>query len=987
MEKKTVRKLLVLASALMLFGSSACTQEIQNTETSAQTTMEAADVILIQDRKTDYKLIYGTSSLKNARSAASDLAGLFLNNCGIIMSVNDAEKTPAASLEIIFGRTDRPLSAELADAVEAYPKTSYVWGIAYRDGIAAVYANSDMAFKEFCLMGIKELYLQNKSFILKENLWAIHETTEEEYLQMLRAEEEAKAARKLEERKALLAEVKAELAQKKVEDFGGEVTVLTDESGNSMPVYPKKGQHPRLLFTEKEIPAILAALDNPENKENAERFLAYADMEITGKLPPPKENIQRLEINNSTQNFDAMMLQYIQAKALYYALTNDTMYGEEAICAIKNYLLTLDILSGSATKVSRETGYAMYVTACVYDWCYDLLSDTDKEQLIRGLEYSLCRTEVTREYGFPPTGYGAFTGHGSEYMVNRDFLSAAIAIYDEKPDWYHFFAGDFFARFIPVREVFYEADMYPQGLSYGSYRFVADMYAAWLFKGLGYELPYAENMAKVVHSFAANAATNNKTFRSGDGGEKPENQSVHGYAAIISSYVFNDPVARAIAKDCTLGYSVLTSGYTNVTVPEFIILSSPGFETPETAKPLLPKILYNGSWLGQFITRNTWEDNAAITFAKIGQRSTANHDHQDHGTFQIYYKGLLSGDSGVYELYGTDHWRYYHQSTVAHNGLLIFDPGKYIPGGTDANGDGKIDTGSTFWYTGGQRYTSESASLVGWQNSKYDYAALTGVKSGYKADGKTPAFSYIAGDITKAYPTDTVDYVSRSMLTAYTEDAEFPMVFFVFDRIDAREAHFKKTFLLHVNGTEAPVISGNTVTITNGGGKLVNTSLLGGDEIVPLGGKDAAGNPQNFLINGVQCNDPDGKTDEWGRVEISPAVGSKSDLLLNVLYVTDKTQTKTLTPVHIASDNSLLQGASVAGITAMFGTDREKITAPCTFTVSGSDTMTYYIGGLAAGTWDIMLDGRKITSVSVSAEESLITFRAGCGTVSITRVQ
>ena len=213
------------------------------------------------------------------------------------------------------------------------------------------------------------------------------------------------------------------------------------------------------------------------------------------------------------------------------------------------------------------------------------------------------------------------------------------------------------------------------------------------------------------------------------------------------------------------------------------------------------------------------------------------------------------------------------------------------------------------------------------------------------------------------------------------------MVFFVFDRIDAKEAHFKKTFLLHVNGEDAPVISGNTVTVTNGGGKLVNTSLLGGDEIVPLGGKDAAGNRQNFLINGVQCNDPDGSNNEWGRVEISPAVGSKSDLLLNVLYVTDKTQTKTLTPVHIASDNSLLQGASVAGITAMFGTDREKITAPCSFTVSGSDTMTYYIGGLAAGTWDVMLDGRKITSVSVSAEESLISFRAGCGTVSITRVQ
>ena len=88
-------------------------------------------------------------------------------------------------------------------------------------------------------------------------------------------------------------------------------------------------------------------------------------------------------------------------------------------------------------------------------------------------------------------------------------------------------------------------------------------------------------------------------------------------------------------------------------------------------------VSYLGSPLGQLTVREKWNDtDAAAVFMKLGERTTANHEHEDIGTFQIYYKGLYTGDSGKYAGYGSAHWYYYSSTTVAHNGLLISNPSR-----------------------------------------------------------------------------------------------------------------------------------------------------------------------------------------------------------------------------------------------------------------------------------------------------------------------
>ena len=46
-------------------------------------------------------------------------------------------------------------------------------------------------------------------------------------------------------------------------DFGPIIPIGESEFGKA-PAFPKSGEHPRLLFTKENIPAIRRALDDPE---------------------------------------------------------------------------------------------------------------------------------------------------------------------------------------------------------------------------------------------------------------------------------------------------------------------------------------------------------------------------------------------------------------------------------------------------------------------------------------------------------------------------------------------------------------------------------------------------------------------------------------------------------------------------------------------------------------------------------------------------
>jgi len=771
--------------------------------------------------------------------------------------------------------------------------------------------------------------------------------------------------------------------------------------------YPTAGQHPRLLFNESDIPGIIAAMEEPENQAAKLNFMQKVSSSTNGCLPTI---VDMPLTGGGSYNYNANVLGVIEAKALYYALYKDSTdpshsdaatRGYQAIYAIKNYLLTLDI-RWKASDQCRLYGHVMYSTAIVYDWCYDLLTEADRAQLMLGVQNLCCagtsnypslstHNGIKLEAGFPPQSHKQtpITGHGAEFQILRDYFAFAIAIYDENDTWYDNIGGLIYQDYVPVRDYFYTSNFYPDGSAvYNNYRFMADLWNAWLFKGMGVEIPYnTEDMQTVIHGLISMETYGHNQFATGDGSNGVTIGSNVGNCALVSSYLFEDGVARAIAMELHSNYTAFDYHQSGISAANYLILSSNGVKTADDYQANVKNVAYHEGFQQQIIARSGKDANDPVVLMQGAQHLPGGHTHQNGGNFQIYYKGQLTRDDGLYDSYGFNHHYYYHMSTTAHNGVLVYNPSL----ASTMNG----------FYNGGQRrdlgipYNYES-----WlADSRFSF----GKNIGMQTDSvDAPTYVYFANDLTNAYDAVTIDYVERSFLTVFTGDETVPMVLFVFDHIDADSGDYKKTFLLQCV-TEPVVDTANkTVKITNtGGGMLVLNSLKGADSIKAFGRTSKNGvvgggdGSERFWLSGAGKNLPpagaeggslsDKNTDNaqlWGHIEISPNTGNKESLLMNVLYVTDAGTTVSATPTLVEA--TALTGASFMNHTAMFLSDPSYATSALSFTATGSGTQTYYIGGLNEGKWNVSINGTAIGSYDVTADGRMLTFEGAAGTVTLT---
>ena len=779
---------------------------------------------------------------------------------------------------------------------------------------------------------------------------------------------------------------------------------------------PKNYDHPRLLFNTSDIPAIIENMERPENAAAYSKFMDYVTTNTDGKLTPTKDmNPSSFEYTN----YDTGVLRSIEAKAMYYALfKNDTsgahrdaeLRGYEAIYAMKNYMLTFDV-QWDMSDQCRMYGEGMYYAALVYDWCYDLLTEEDMLQFRLGVQNLFCdgtsndpgsgTTHEGRklEGGFPALAIeqqSALTGHGAEAQVLRDYFAFAIAIYDEDPTWYSYVGGMIYTNYVDARNYFYTAGYYPDGSAgYNVYRYVCDLYNAWLFKGMGVELPYnEEDMATVIHGLMAMEINDNFMFATADGsgtssyGQYRLNTTM-GDAALISSYLFNDNVALTIAERlCAYEYN--RNGFSHqlgVSCAYYLILTANDLVPAEDYREKIANVEYHGGFQQQVISRNDKSDDSVVVLQQGAQHYPGGHTHQNAGNFQIWYKGMLTRDDGLYDAYGSEHHFYYHMSATSHNTLLIYNQNlANTPVGPSNN---------TQYYNGGQKYElGIPVNYPTWiANEKFSYGEIIGIQTD---DEENPTYVYFANDITNAYDVDTVDYVERSTVTLYTGDAETPMVMFIFDNITSDSPDYQKTFLLQC--VEEPVVKDNTVTVDNGEGKLVLTSLLGGDNIYAYGrtsknGVVGGGNgEERFYLSGPGVNLlPGGATSigdknsdldiVWGHVEIQPEVGQATNHLMNVLYVSDSGTTVTATPTLI--EGNYLTGATFKNHTTVFVNDVTHSSDSLSFETTGEGTMTYYVGGLTEGEWKVIINGEHIGNYEATAEGKMLSFTGDVGTVQL----
>jgi len=617
---------------------------------------------------------------------------------------------------------------------------------------------------------------------------------------------------------------------------------------------------------------------------------------------------------------------------------------------------------------ARTPNNAMHWGACVYDWCYDLLLPKEKNQFI--LEFK--RIAASHHPGYPANLNGhAIVGHGTEGWLLTDQLPAGLAIYDESPQMFDAAAQLFFTKFVPVRNFLYSAHMHHQGDSYIATRFQHDLLASWLFRRIGAGDVFTRQQQFVAYQLLYHLRPDGQQFRSGDTYDCSGRSNSKRRLMLLAGTYYEDPYLLEMADSDSYGR------------PSFfdlifaLLLRRVGLEK----RPLgeLPLSKYFPEPMGEMVARTGWrmgldpESRDVVIHMRIGEYFFGNHQRKDFGTFQIYYRGPLAIASGLYQgqnqPYGSPHWLNYHHQTVAHNGLLIYDPSEKMA-------KGSVNDGGQRWPNNGADHPRDLDTLLG---NDYRIGRVTAHEFG--PSPLIPLYSYIAGNIAPAYSSSKVKNVTRSMVTFNTRDSVWPCMLVIVDRIVSTKASFKKTWLLH--SIQEPMIQGRTMTIVRNSknytgkdtyaGKLVVESLVPEKvNITKVGGPG-----KEFWIESIGRNFATSKggaaePGNW-RIEISPEPPAKSDTFLHVLTMMDDTVSKGPS-VHQIKSESLI-GVQVLNIAVLFGS-ADELLRRVEFVLDGTALTKMLICGLKSGLWSVTRNGEHVTMARATDEGKCIYLEA-----------
>lgn len=732
-------------------------------------------------------------------------------------------------------------------------------------------------------------------------------------------------------------------------------------NGVEIPIPPTV--HPRLYLRSSDIPELRERLKNPEIKKT------IAKIQKLGVDRTPEEEAKAPD--RSGFRYYAEMrgvTSRVQLEALDYLLNKKKSVARKAIVAMLDTLRNTNY--GKKGDLSRASGQMLMCGAMVYDWCYDQMKDSEKKAYIN----EFVRISKTMECGYPPKNTEPIAGHSSEWMVMRDMLSAAIAIYDEFPEMYNHVMTMLCRDYIPVRNYVYAGHNYHQGTSYANVRFSNDLFSLWILDRMGAGAVYDPAQQFVMYDFLYRRRPDGMVLPAGD--VNPGIGGSYGLPAMLAYSYYKDPYLAYEYKRNTkidnhcLIFDVLWRDYT----------IEP--KSPET----LPLTKYSGTPYGWMIARTGWDKNSVIVEMKINEHFVGNHQHMDGGAFQIYYKGPLAIDAGAYHGtsggYNSAHNKNFFKRTVAHNSLLVFDPNEKFAswnyGGTDKTEFADND--------GGQRMPGDR-----WETCRSfadllsdEYTTGQVLAHGIGGDYMAPEYSYLSGDITKAY-SDKVKEVKRSFVFLNLKSEKVPAAMVVFDKVVSKNAEFKKHWLLH--SIEEPQVSENGIIIkrTKDGdsGMLSNTVLLPAKENLDM--QVIGGKGKEFWVNGTnyanapQAGRPDPRNErgEW-RVEVSPSAPANEDYFLNVIQVADNNCNELHKASLLKGEN--LVGAVIADRIVTFSKDGETINGKAEMDVQGNGTFKFVMTNMKPGTWQVKKDGKIFIAYKwVGTEDGVLSFEGGSG--------
>jgi heparin/heparan-sulfate lyase len=662
----------------------------------------------------------------------------------------------------------------------------------------------------------------------------------------------------------------------------------------------------------------------------------------------------------------------VEWDSVQYLISHDAKFGRAIIEAALSFLQKCEL--ADKMDACRETGRMMVTGAIVYDWCYGLLTPAEKEAFIR----EFVRLAKTQECGYPPARQGSVTGHSSEAMIMRDMLSAGIAIYDEFPEMYRLAVGRFFREHLPARNWIYNGHAYHQGDSYGPHRFSWDAYPLWIFDRLGAGNVYNPEQRFVPYLWIYDTRPDGQRMRSGD--------------TFASSAPRGQPWSQYIGTVLTASYyhdGILLDQYErqggsggNETIFE-VLWRDPALER----KPIstLPLSRYFEPPFGWMVARTGWDENSVMAEMKINEYNFVNHQHLDAGAFQIFYRGPLAMDTGLYSgssgAYGSPHCLNYYWRTIAHNSLLIYDPNETFGRNYGNDGGQRLPNGRT------EARTLEV--LLAPQNNYHTGKVLA---HGFGPDSQSPDYTLLQGDITAAY-SKKVRKVTRSFVFLNFHNPQVPAALVVFDRVISAQPDFRKFWLLHVQ-EEPRLDTGSAVievTQYGGSGRLTLDALLPAvPALAKIGGpgKEFWVFGQNYT-NEVEPQRLARSSMEPGawRLELSPKAASEEDLFLNVMQISDR-QSGAHWPVRRLEFGErvgcLIEGPQQNWV-VLLRKDNERSADTVKFTVPGQRPTRVLVTDLQAGQWRAEKDGaheKPIINVIEDAGAAWLDGASGAWTLS-----
>jgi len=631
---------------------------------------------------------------------------------------------------------------------------------------------------------------------------------------------------------------------------------------------------------------------------------------------------------------------YVTNRAMDYLLHGDTGAADNAI----NQLLN-DSLSCQYER-SNVGGYAL-----AYDWVYD--RTTAGEQITIEDRLADCATTISNTLGTN----GPHLWHG----YTSDAAALALVALSLDHDSRRFELRDAAERLFrgnALEAYAYVDGAWPEGISYLRTHFfsgdppnqyVIDAIRAWdsavqqddpAYASLLDTIRYKEgdwlrrlgyfHIYHLLPGYSGQGTATDTWLRHGDipSGQVAPYKQYRPYTDSISD-AYDDGYLRQLGEviEDRWGFVSGVGSYHSIHRYGLPINLDPAI-TPIAFDSLPTAEMFGRETIGYAAMRSDWSADGTAIFYRAGDWFTG-HQHMDQGHFEIWRNGPLALDSGVYAGWSSEHREAYYMRTVAHNTLLIRQPGEtfaYYGAGNTNDGGQRVHT-----YNG-------CAQCI---QSVAEYESNIGAGRHYESGDvtafiHTADYDYVASDITPAYNSTAHTYGSN---TAKVEIVQRelaylrPNLLLIFDRIRSTDAAYEKAWLLH-SATKPQTASESVVqgSATNGimttsddvflvdngsGGQLFVQTLLPANHTT----RKIGGTGYRYWSDGAnRASGAEGLDDQgsypyvepglW-RVEVVPSSVLTDDLFLHALYITGTTASGIPTTALLATSGGEMVGAHV----------------------------------------------------------------------------